>query len=166
MLKEIIAETQKAFVAEPAKAMATFKSSSALQENLHSRATMRGHTISIDEPEGLGGTDKGPNPVEIVLAALGTCQEITYRAYATAMGIPLEGVSVAVEGDVDLRGFFGVSEDVRPGYQAIRATVNITSSASDEQLEQLRNMVNGHCPVLDIVSNPVPVAMDFKVHRT
>jgi OsmC-like protein len=52
----------------------------------------------------LGGTDAGPNPVELVLAALATCQEITYRAYATALGIPLESVSVRLEGLLDLIG--------------------------------------------------------------
>jgi putative redox protein len=37
---------------------------------------------------GLVGTDKAPNPVEYVLAALGACQEITYRLYAAASEFP------------------------------------------------------------------------------
>ena len=79
-----------------------------MQVGLQSQARMRQHTLVVDEPEALGGADTGPNPVEIVLAALGTCQEITYRAYATALGIPLERVSVVLDGEVDLRGFLGV----------------------------------------------------------
>jgi len=112
------------------------------------------------------GTDKGPNPVELVLAALGTCQEITYRAYAAALGIPLEGVRVELEGDLDLRGFFAVDESVRPGYQGVRGTVHLTSSAKPEVLEQLRQAVNAHCPVLDIIANPVPVKLDIAIERT
>ena len=104
-LRDLIAASQAAFKADPEKAKAVFSSKSALQEGLRSEAAMREHTLTVDEPESLGGKDAGPNPVELVLAALGTCQEITYRAYATALGIPLDAVSVELDGEIDLRGF-------------------------------------------------------------
>jgi uncharacterized OsmC-like protein len=142
-LKEIISETQAALRADPTKAVATFASSSQLKEGLRSEAKLRDHKVTVDEPASLGGTDKGPNPVELVLAALGSCQEITYRAYATALGIPLDGVRVELAGDLDLRGFFAVDDTVRPGYQAIRGTVHLSSSAGVEALERLRQAVPG-----------------------
>jgi putative redox protein len=46
------------------------------------RAGIRQHAVGIDEPTGIGGTDSGPNPVELVLAALGGCKAITYRFWA------------------------------------------------------------------------------------
>ena len=98
-LKQLIGETQAKFKAEPEAAKATFESRSALQEGLRSEVSLRQHKLIVDEPPALGGTDSGPNPVELILASLGTCQEITYRAYATALGIPLDEVSVTVEGD-------------------------------------------------------------------
>ena len=161
-LKQIIVDTQEAFRADPNKARETFTTTSGLKEGFHTEVSIREHGLTVDEPESLGGTNKGPNPVELVLAAMGTCQEITYRAYAAAMGIPVDGVSVTMEGDIDLRGFFAVDDTVRPGYEAIRGTVHIASSASPEQIEQLRQAVNAHCPVLDILSNPVPVDMKVK----
>ncbi len=159
-LKALIAETQNAFREDPETAKATFTSSSRLVEGFRSNAKLRDHTITIDEPEALGGSDAGPNPVELILAALGSCQEITYRAYATALGIPLKEVRVEIEGDIDLRGFFAVEEGVRPGYGAIRGTVHLVSDAPGEDIAQLREIVNAHCPVLDIMSNPVPVALE------
>ena len=162
-LRDLIIETQANFKADAQKAKATFVSSSALQDGLRSEVSIRQHSLTVDEPEALGGTDAGPNPVELVLAALGSCQEITYRAYATVMGIPLDHVSVTMEGDIDLRGFFGVDESVRAGYEAIRGTVHIESSASEEQLQQLRSAVNAHCPVLDILTNPVPAEMKMEI---
>jgi len=165
-LKQIIAETQATFRGDPDKAKVTFSSQSQLQDGFHSKIAIREHTLSADEPPELGGTDKGPNPVELILAALGSCQEITYRAYASALGIPLESVSVKLVGDIDLRGFFAVSDDVRAGYQAIRGTVELTSSASEEQLQTLREIVDSHCPVLDILSNPVPVDLELRVTET
>ncbi len=158
-LKSLINQTQTAFAGDPAKAKASFQSRSALQEGLRSEVELRQHRLIIDEPEALGGSDQGPNPVELILAALGSCQEITYRAFATALGIPLDSVRVELTGDIDLRGFFAVDPDVRPGYEAIRGTVHLESSADPETLEQLRQAVNQHCPVLDILANPVPVAL-------
>lgn len=162
-LKQIIQDTQAAFIAEPAKAQATFRSESALQEGLQSKVAMRDHTLIVDEPEALGGADSGPNPVELILGALGSCQEITYRAYATALGIPLDSVSVELDGDIDLRGFFGVDPSVRAGYQRIKGTVKLVSSADEATLKQLRDAVNAHCPVLDIITNPVPVELDLAI---
>ena len=165
-LKQLIGETQAKFKADAEAAKATFESRSALQEGLRTEVSLRHHSLTVDEPPALGGADSGPNPVELILAALGTCQEITYRAYATALGIHLDKVSVTVEGDIDLRGFFAVDESVRAGYETVRGTVHLESSASEEQLQQLRNVVNGHCPVLDIISNPVPLKLDLKITQT
>jgi uncharacterized OsmC-like protein len=165
-LRQLIEETQSKFKAEPESAVATFESQSALQEGFRSEVAVREHKLVVDEPLQLGGGDAGPNPVELVLAALGTCQEITYRAYATVLGIPLERVSVNLTGTIDLKGFFAVDDTVRPGYQMVTGTVRLESTASDEQLEMLRNAVNAHCPVLDIIRNPVPVALDLDIQRS
>ena len=164
-LRDLIIETQTSFKADAQKAKATFESNSALQEGLRSEVSIRQHELTVDEPAALGGADNGPNPVELILAALGTCQEITYRAYATVMGVPLDNVSVKMEGDIDLRGFFAVDETVRAGYQAIRGTVHVESSASEEQLQQLRAAVNGHCPVLDILTKPLPVDLKMTIQE-
>ena len=159
-LKQLISETQAAFKADPSKALATFESNSALKEGFRSEIKLRDHSLTVDEPPELGGGDSGPNPVELILAALGSCQEITYRAYATALGIPVDNISVKLEGDINLCGFFGVDDSVRPGYNAIHGTVRIESSASAEQIEALRGAVNAHCPVLDILTNTVPVELE------
>lgn len=166
-LRELIVATQTKFKANPKEAQVVFRSESVLQEGLQSKVSMRGHQLTVDEPENLGGADTGPNPVELILAALGTCQEITYRAYATALGIPLENVSVTLDGDIDLRGFFGVDDSVRPGYQGIKGSVRLTSTADEADLRMLRDAVNAHCPVLDMLTRPVPVTLelDLREHR-
>ena len=96
-----------------------------------------------------------------MLAALASCQEITYRLYADRLGVPLDGVSVTVEGDIDLRGFTGADDSVRPGFRDIRIKVDLTSSAPLEALERVKATVDKHCPVLDIIGNAVPTAITF-----
>ncbi len=156
--KPVFEGAQEAFRAEPEQALATFAAESRQVRGLESKAEIRGFSLTVDEPEELGGSDQGPNPIELVLASLATCQEITYRLYADALGIPLDGVSVKVSGDIDLRGFFAVDPETRAGFGAIRAEVTLDSPAPAADLERLKAAVDEHCPVLDILRNPVPTA--------
>ena len=121
------------------------------------------HTFKVDEPEVLGGTDLAANPVQLVLASLGACQAITYQVWSAKLGIALEGIEARVEGDLDLRGFFGLDEGIRPGFTAIRLVVTLRGPEPPERYETLVAAVNRHCPVLDIVANPVPVEREVKV---
>lgn len=118
------------------------------------------HELTIDEPAALGGTDLGANPVEHLLAALGSCQVITFKVWAAKLGIALDGVDVAVTGTIDLAGFFGLSERTRPGYQAIEVTVTLTGPESPERYTELSDAVERHCPVLDSLGG-VPVGTTY-----
>lgn len=128
---------------------------------LYRKVKIRDFTVEVDEPAALGGSDRAPNPVEYALAALATCQEITYWLHAAALGIPLNDVSVKLEGTIDLRGFFAAAEGVRPGFRDIRGTVQFDSTASAQELRRLKQVVDAHCPVLDLFRNPTPVTLEL-----
>jgi putative redox protein len=164
-LKDIIVATQSDLRTNPDNAVATFSADSRQVEGLRSETKIRQFSLTVDEPPNLGGTDAGPNPVELVLASLATCQEITYRAYATALGIPLESVSVKLEGSLDLRGFLAVKDDVRAGFSAVRGVVNLKSSAPAADLAKLKEVVDAHCLVLDILRAPVPVDLKLETRH-
>jgi uncharacterized OsmC-like protein len=158
-----IGALQSKFAGDKAAAQASFQVDSSLARGLRSSASMRGgkFTISADEPKMLGGTDTAPNPVELLLASLASCQEITYKAYARAMGLELTRVSCTVKGLVDLRGFFAVAsyEEARPGFYKIEGEVTVESTASEAELHKLKQVVDAHCPVLDMLRNAVPTAV-------
>jgi putative redox protein len=160
--KDVFTGTQAALGADPAAAQAAFHAQSRLGDGVNSSVAIRQFTVGVDEPPGLGGADTAPNPVEYILVALGSCQEITYRLYADALGIPLDGVSVRLTGAIDLRGFFNVQQDVRPGFQGIEAEVILDSPASEADLQRLKAVVDAHCPVLDILRNPTPVQLSLQ----
>ena len=84
-----------------------FEAKASTVEGFHVSSKIRTHNFEIDEPKELGGTDKGPNPVELVLAALGGCQAIVLRFYGEKLGVNVKSVESSVEGDLDLGGFFG-----------------------------------------------------------
>lgn len=159
-LRQVFTGNHTALSQSPSQALATFAAESHGHEGLHRKVTIRQFSFDVDEPPVLGGTDRAANPVEYALAALATCQEITYRLHAAALGIPLREVSVKLEGDLDLRGFFGVDEDIRPGFTEIRGTVRFDSPATPEQLQRLKEVVDAHCPVLDLFRNPTPVTLE------
>jgi hypothetical protein len=81
---------------------------------------------------------------------------------AAARDIKVESLSFSMQGDIDLHGFLGLSDRVRPGYQNIRLSCRVKSDAPREKLEELWAYVQRTSPVLDIVRNPVPVSLTIE----
>ncbi|WP_232703098.1 OsmC family protein [Halobacterium wangiae] len=120
-------------------------------ETVHTRE----FTLQGDEPEQILGERMGPNAVELLLGALGSCLTVGYAANAAAMGIELEDLRFEMEGDVDLRGFLGIDEDVRPGYESVSCTVHVDADATEEQLQELHDRVESTSPLVDAIRNEV-----------
>ena len=113
--------------------------------------------LDADEPPVLLGKDQGANPVEYVLHALAACLTTSLVYHAAARGIHIESVESTLEGDLDLQGFLGLSDEVRRGYKEIRVHFTIETDAPVEQLKEFSKF----SPVHDIVSNPVPVSIQI-----
>lgn len=83
---------------------------------------------------------------------------VTYRFWAARLGIRLDDVEIDAVGDLDVRGFFGLDDEVRAGFGDIRLDVRLTGPESPERYAELQQAVDAHCPVLDLFTNPTPVA--------
>ena len=118
--------------------------------------------LDADEPPVLLGEDHGANPVEFVLHALASCLTTSVVYHAAARGIRIESIESWLEGDLDLRGLLGLSQDVRPGYENLRVQFTVKSDAPAETLRELMK----YSPVYDIVTNPVPVAISVHTEPT
>ena len=144
--------------ANPLSAEVVFRASTELNDGMRCSGKIREFPdLLIDEPAGFGGTDSGPGPADILLVALGTCQEVTYRVYASLMGIELESVHCDLRADLDLRGFLGMDLNVPSGITKIVYETKIKSSASPEALAKLAQTVEQHCPILKTLQTPVEV---------
>jgi uncharacterized OsmC-like protein len=131
------------------------------KEGFQSEAQIRDFSpIASDEPAVLGGADSAPNPVEQLLAALGSCLTVGYAANATAAGIEIRTLSVELEGDLDLHTFLGLSAG-NAGYEAIRVSVELDADATDEQLRELHEKVTGTSPVGHCLSRAVPLRIEL-----
>ena len=115
-------------------------------------------TLFVDEPWDLGGEDSSANPMELLLVALGTCQEVIFSAYAAVMGIPLDAVSVNVKGFLDIRGMLAMDASIAAGYQRVAYEAVIESSADRDEIRKLVGVVEAHCPLLDTLRRPIEVS--------
>ncbi len=132
----------------------TIKNFYGTQKDLSHKQTFE---LDADEPPLLLGEDQGPNPVEYALTALASCVTTSIVYHAAAKGIKLRSVESKLEGDIDLRGFLGISEDVSPGYKEIRMNFKIDSDASPEQLKELMEYAPKLSPVFSTITRAVPV---------
>ncbi|WP_067835269.1 OsmC family protein [Nocardia lijiangensis] len=156
-LNDITEATVRAVAQNPAGAQVVFRASGVPEGTVGSAITLGDYTIRVDEPPALGGAGSAPNPVEVYLAALIACQVVTYRFWAQRLDITVDDIAVAAEGDLDVRGFFGIDDTVRPGFQAVRVTVRVAGPETAERYAELQRAVDAHCPVLDLSTAPTPV---------
>jgi uncharacterized OsmC-like protein len=121
----------------------------------------RPFVIQSDEPHILLGADSAPNSIVSLLHSLASCLSTSIVYNAAERGITLDKLSIAMEGDLDLHGFLGLSTEVRPGFQDVRVKVNIASSASKAELEDLVRHSQKISPILDSLRNRIPVEVDL-----
>jgi uncharacterized OsmC-like protein len=117
--------------------------------------------LEADEHQVLLGEDKGPNPVEYLLTGLSGCLTSALIYHAAARGVTIKGLQSRVEGDLDLRGFLGLSPDVKVGYENIRVYFKIDADVSEEQKEELIQMAQKYSPVFNTVTHPTPVSVSL-----
>jgi uncharacterized OsmC-like protein len=121
------------------------------------------YTLASDYPNEMGGMNKSPTVCEMCMASIGSCISQTIVAYATMIGVQLDSISIKTEGDVDIRGFTGVSEDVRPGAQEFRMDIHLESkTASKEQLEKLYELGNRFSPAIDTMKHGTTIKTTYK----
>ena len=166
-------ETIEAVQGNPGLAPFEFRAANRWVSGGHNRSTVEGFygagredesraepfVLDADEPDVLLGADNGANPVEHVLHALAGCLTTSLVYHAAARGIEVEEVESKLEGDLDLRGFLGISDEVRNGYERIRVSYRI-KGVDEETAEELVRIAQARSPVFDIVSNGVPVQVD------
>jgi len=146
---------------------AIFKANAVLDMNTGLKVVCEsgGKEIILDEPEGLGGTDLGMNPIEALLNALGACKCIVTRLAAKSMGIPLESLSIECKGTLDPDGFQDINPNAKIGLSEIETVFHIKSSANDADIEKLIAYVDSHCPVNDTIKNPPALSRKIDLQK-
>lgn len=148
---------------DSATARLRFSTTGTAVGSVASRIRAGRHEFTVDEPSALAGDDAAASPVEYALGALVSCQVVVYRLYAHRLGITIDSLEITADADLDVRGLFGLDEQVRPGFGDVHLTVNISGPATRERYAELQSAVDAHCPVLDIFTNPTPVGTTLNI---
>ncbi len=104
------------------------------------------HVLTADEPVDQGGTNTGPNPYELLLAALGACTSMTLRMYASRKGWPLEGVEVFLRHDKIHAADCRNCESKEGRIDRIRRRIHLSGPLDAEQRSRLAEIAD-RCPV-------------------
>lgn len=173
---EQLVATINAIKSNPGLARFTFRATSDWVDGGRSRTKIQGFygagqedtsrtkpfVLEGDEPPVLLGTNSAPNAVEAVLHALASCLAVGFVYNAAAQGIKVESLQFRLEGDLDLHGFLGLSDQTRAGFQNIRVSYRVRTDAPRQKVVDLCAYVQKTSPVVDIISNPVPVTVTLE----
>jgi len=147
-----------------------FRATNTWQSGTHSRNSVksfygaggdqehvREYTIDADHPQVFAAEDNAPTPVELVLCGLASCLTAGIGTVSAARKVELYSVESTIEGDIDLQGILGLSDEVRNGFQNIRIDFKVEGDADDETLRAIVAQSQARSAVFDIVTNGVPV---------
>src|SRR5664279_2404361 len=166
--------TLDAVKGQPEIAQFQFRARNEWVSGTHNRTTIQGFygagqddtsrtapfSYDVDHPTVLVGTDHGPTAAEFLLHAIAACLTSGLANIAAARGVTLFRVSSTVEGDINLLGILGLSDDVRNGYRQIRVSFEIEGDASPEQLAALVEQSRQRSAVYDVLVNGTDVVVD------
>jgi uncharacterized OsmC-like protein len=155
--------------AEPAEGMTHWRVANAWQGGTRPRARVDGFaiggatvprrfSIDIDEPIELGGSNAYANPQEYLLAALNACMIVGYTALCALQGITLQKLEITTDGDIDLRGLFGLDPATPAGYPELRTQVVIAGNGTADQFRKIHELVLATSPNFYNVTRAVPIA--------
>jgi uncharacterized OsmC-like protein len=163
--------TLDAIKAQPELGVFQFRATNHWIDGAHNRTTIQSFygagqedstrqaafTLDAGEPAILLGTDTGPNPAEALLHALAACLTTSLVYVAAARKVRLTEVSSTLEGDMDVRGALGLSDEVRNGFSRIRVNFKVKGDAPPEKLREVVQRAQARSAVFDMVTNGVPV---------
>ena len=159
---------------DPAKGMTHWRVASSWQGGTHSRAQVDGFAIGganvprrfvidMDEPFEIGGANAYANPQEYLLAAMNACMIVGYTALCALQGIALEKLEITTEGDIDLRGFFGLDPAVPAGYRELQSRVVIRGDGTEEQFQNIHQMVLATSPNFFNITRAIRVVPELTI---
>lgn len=122
----------------------------------------RNFSMIIDEPESLGGSNEGANPVEYLLAALSGCLNVVCHAIAKEMGMSLTGLEIDIDGNINTDKFMGKSDKERTGFKEVRVIIKPETDADESTLSNWLKTVEERCPVSDNIANATPITFSIE----
>lgn len=175
--RDRLGETVKYMRENPSQARFELRAHHKWVDGAHSRSTIKdfygagkedtsrtqAFHIDADEPDILLGSDNGPNATEALLHALASCLNATFVYYCAANSVAIQELELELVGQIDLRGFLGITDRVRRGFSNITVTFKVKSDASRDEIEEMVRLAQKYSPVYDMVTNQTAVSVQLRI---
>ncbi len=129
-------------------------------------ARVKPHQLGGDEPQALLGTGEHVGPAGHLLHAMSHCLTVTTAYHGAARNVKLDSLRVEAEGNLDLQGFLGLNDKVKPGFKQIHLKTYIDSPNSSEDVLELFRYAQGRSPICSTVRQPVNVTWEYEIDAT
>jgi uncharacterized OsmC-like protein len=162
-LREIQRPIKERYREEPGAARITLRATGQADDGAMSCSVDLGRALyAAGAHPGVGGAGSAACSGDLLLGALAACAQLTCQMVAANMGLEGVGVSVTVEGDLDLRGTLGTPE-IPVGFEAIRITFALSGELAEEKRERLMERTERYCVVLQTLLVPPSIEATWEV---
>jgi len=131
-------------------------------EGFKAESKLGSHTVYVDQPEAMGGTDAGPNPLQYLLLSLAGCFCAIARIVAKQKKLTVRSVKVKVQGDLNMDVLLGISKDDRAGFGALDVEIEVDADMTLEEKEAYVHEVDSRCPVSDNIMKTTSISVKLK----
>ena len=128
------------------KATGTARADAALVGDQLSEARVRNYNLFCDEPASIGGTNKGPNPLEFFMASVCFCENVTFARYAALAGLEVDSLETTARGHWDRRGQ-GEFAGIDPAFKDFVVETRVASNAPLEKIAEVVRITHKRCPM-------------------
>ncbi|MBI1967933.1 MAG: OsmC family protein [Gemmatimonadetes bacterium] len=162
-IRSALERNVKAVALRPAVGQGTAATKVKLLPGLACEASEGPWKLVVGMTDKYGGSNAGPNPGIYGRTALGSCLAIGYAMWAARLGVPIDALEIEVQADYDVRGELGVSDDVPPGYSAVRYIVRVESTAPEADVLRVLDTADRYSSYRDDFTRAVPVRREVRI---
>lgn len=162
-VRSLQAPLKEGYRADPASSRITLRATGAPGETPVACSVEVGRAVHAAEAHpGVGGPGGAACSGDLLLGALAACAQVTCQMVAAARGLPVRGVTVTVDGDLDLQGTLGTRRDVPVGFEEIRLRFELDAPGlSDDDRAALAATTERYCVVMRTLLEPPRVTSDW-----
>lgn len=161
-VRAALERSARAVELKPSVGQGTAKTTVRLRPGLAAEVEEGPWKFVVGMPETYGGSNAGPNPGVYGRGAVGACLAVCYGMWAARLGVVIDALEVEIQADYDVRGELGVSDDVRPGYLAMRYIVTVESSAPIDDVMRVLDTADRYSSWRDDIMNGVPLTREVR----
>jgi len=159
-LQSIQAPLKSRYLDDPASALITLRAEGQLGSEAVSCSVGTGRAmVEAGLHPASGGEGTLACSGDMLLQALVACAGVTLRSVATNRDIAIEAGTVRAEGDLDFRGTMAVDREAPVGFSSIRLTFELTTSATEDELDAMLKATERYCVVYQTLAHPPTVNM-------